>query len=71
MRQWIQISAPLLLALKFPFADDRTLKKGVPPELCCIPMKWSNSGPSSWAMATVGPMLLATTFSTAFAADSP
>src|SRR6476661_2730632 len=34
------------------------------------PMKWSNSGPSRWAMATVGPMLLATVF-TALAADSP
>src|ERR1700738_476501 len=34
-------------------------------------MKWSTSGPSRWAMATVGPILLATAFSTAFAADSP
>jgi Lipocalin-like domain len=34
-------------------------------------MKWSISGPSRWAMATVGPILLATAFSAAFAADSP
>ena len=34
-------------------------------------MKWSTSGPSRWAMATVSPILLATAFSTAFAADSP
>ena len=34
------------------------------------PMKWSTSGPSRWAMAAVGPILLATAFSTAFAADS-
>ena len=35
------------------------------------PMKGSTSGPSRCAMATVGPILLATAFSTAFAADSP
>src|SRR5882757_4129450 len=35
------------------------------------PMKSSTSGPSRWAMATVGPILLATAFSTAFASDSP
>src|SRR5437764_1203020 len=35
------------------------------------PMKWSKSGRSRWAMATVGPILLAAAFSTALAADSP
>ena len=35
------------------------------------PMKRSTSGPSRWAMATVGPTLLAAAFSTALAADSP
>jgi Lipocalin-like domain len=34
-------------------------------------MKWSNSGASRWAMATVGLILLATAFGIAFAADSP
>jgi hypothetical protein len=34
-------------------------------------MKWSISGPSRWTIATVGPILLATAFSTASAADSP
>src|SRR5438874_3246159 len=34
-------------------------------------MKCSKSGRSKWAMATVGPILLAAAFSTAFAADSP
>ena len=34
-------------------------------------MKWSISAPSTWTMATVGPILLASAFSTAFAADSP
>jgi hypothetical protein len=34
------------------------------------PMKWVRSSPAGWAMATVGPILLATAFSTAFAADS-
>jgi hypothetical protein len=33
------------------------------------PMKWRRIGPG-WAMATVGPILLATALSTAFAADS-
>jgi hypothetical protein len=34
-------------------------------------MKWPASRLSRWAMATAGPILLATAFSTAFAADSP
>lgn len=34
-------------------------------------MKWSTSVPSRWAMATVGPVLLAAALSTAFAADPP
>ena len=34
-------------------------------------MKRSTSGPSRWAMATFGPILLATALSTALAADSP
>src|ERR1700716_1690741 len=33
-------------------------------------MKWPRSGPAGWAMSTVSPILLATAFSTAFAADS-
>jgi hypothetical protein len=35
------------------------------------PMKRSVSGLSGWAMVTVGPILLATAFGTAFAGDSP
>src|SRR5258708_25681305 len=35
------------------------------------PMKPSTSGSSRWALATVGPILLAAAFSTACAADSP
>src|SRR5262249_46220681 len=31
----------------------------------------STSCPSRWAMATIGPILLASVFTTAFAADSP
>src|SRR6266849_5648750 len=34
------------------------------------PMKWSISGPARWAIATVGPILLAAAFNIAFAADS-
>jgi len=34
-------------------------------------MKWPASSPSRWAMATVGPILLATAFGAASAADSP
>jgi hypothetical protein len=34
-------------------------------------MKWPRSATAGWAIATLGPILLATGFSTAFAADSP
>jgi hypothetical protein len=51
-------------------ADDPPLRKGCPLSYA-VSMKWSTSSPSRWAMATVGPKLLATAFSTAFAADSP